>query len=98
MSITFSHLLIDPLPDDGVTDSAAAMVFATAETPFGANAFVRAWIGEQPVTRVTIDQYGAGFSGFLDELPDDTDTLRVSINGDEAFDTGLTTSDLPPIA
>lgn len=73
-------------------------VVAWSASPFGPNALVRAWVGDQPVTAITVDQFGLAFEGFVADPPDPADTLKVEIEGGDKIDTGLKAEDDGAIA
>jgi hypothetical protein len=45
------------------------------------NAFVRAKIGEQEVTHISVDQFSLGFTGYTVAMPAADDTLTVWVDG-----------------
>lgn len=76
----------------------ARKVVAWSSRPFGTNAHVRAWVGEQELTGISIDQFGLTFEGFAADVPGENDTLKVQIDGGKKIDTGLKADDEPGIA
>ena len=82
-------LNIDAVSDDKVAELGAFWVTAWSEHSFGLNAFVKAWLGEQEVGHITIDQFGRSFTGVVPKTPGRADSLFVQIDGSEKVDTGL---------
>jgi hypothetical protein len=97
MTPNFRSFRADPVAAERVRSTGAARISAWSDRPFGRNAFVRAWVGSQEVTQVTIDQFGMSFAGFTAAMPGEDDTLSVEIDGAETIDTGLTAESHPPV-
>jgi hypothetical protein len=93
MQARFVGFSVEGAPPEQLTHLGAARVVAWSVQPFGTNAHVRAWVGDQELTAVNIDQFGLSIEGFLAQDPAATDTFSVQIDGGEKVDTGLTAED-----
>jgi hypothetical protein len=97
MTPNFKSFRIRPV-SPRLSDLGARKVVAWSSQPFGTNAHVRAWVGEQELTGISIDQFGLAFEGFAADVPGENDTLTVQIDGGEKTDTGLTADGEPGVA
>lgn len=65
-------------------------ITAWSDKPLGgSNVQVRAWIGEQELSAVSMDQLSLAFDGYLARAPAETDFLKVEIYGSDPIETGL---------
>ena len=89
MTPDFKGFSVEPV-SPAESDLGARKIVAWSTQPFGTNASLRAWIGDQEMTGITVDQFGLSFQGLVAAVPDQADTLKIQMFGDEKFDTGLT--------
>lgn len=73
-------------------------VSAFTMDPLNTNEPPRAWVGDQELQAVTVDQFGLSVDGYVETMPSDTDTLSIQLYGGIKFDTGLTKQAPPPIS
>ena len=76
----------------------ARKIVAWSVRPFGANTTLRAWVGDQELQAITVDQFGLSFVGYAANVPDAADTLKYQIVGGDKTDTGLTATAEPGVA
>ena len=98
MEAKFVGFSVEDAAASGLGHLGAARVIVWSERPFRLNAVVHAWVGDEEVDAISVDQFGLSFEGFLAEAPDAADTLSVQIDGGERVDTGLTAEEEPPNA
>ncbi len=67
----------------------ARKIVAWSVKPFGTNAMLQAWVGDQELSGITVDQFGLSFQGFVANVPAAADTLKFKLPGGDKTDTGL---------
>lgn len=73
----------------------ARKIVAWSVKPFGTNTMLRAWVGDQELSGVAVDQFGLSFQGYVANVPAGADTLKVQLPGGEKRDTELTATPEP---
>jgi hypothetical protein len=94
MSVNFIQFFVETTPE-ALSSIAPVQIVAMSSEPIGTHADVRAWVGNQELIGISVDQFGLSFTGYLTDMPSDTDTLSVQIDSEEKIDTGLTREQAP---
>jgi len=97
MTPNFTGFRVGPVPS-AKSELGARKIVAWSTQPFGLNTIPRAWVGNQELSGVTIDQFGLSLKGYVENVPADTDTLHFQMPGGEKTDTGLTVTEEPGVA
>jgi hypothetical protein len=88
--MAFTHFVVVELPPELKASTLyAARVFAASDTALRPNASIIGHLGAQAIDGLAVQPLSASVSGFVKQMPQDGDALRIGVDQAEDDETGL---------